>query len=74
MPDFDPAAELSRLKSQTQTIRKKRYTKSRLDVFKGELLSLSRAGASVAELQRWLITKKIKVNWTTIRRWLDKNG
>ena len=54
---FDARHELTRLREQTQTIRKKTYRKSRLDRYTGELLQLYRAGASAAELQRWLREK-----------------
>lgn len=74
MTDFDPDLEVNKLKKQTSTIRKKRYSKSRLDRYKGELLSLSNAGATCAELQRFLRTKRIKVAYTTVSRWLAKHG
>jgi len=74
MTDFDPDLEVNKLKKQTSTIRKKRYNKSRLDRYKGELLSLRKAGATCAELQRFLRTKRIKVAYTTVSRWLAKHG
>lgn len=72
--DFDPKMELAALRQQTQIIRKKRYSRSRLDKFAGELLSLHRAGASTAELQRWLRDRRIRVVHSTVARWLTKNG
>ncbi|QCU89120.1 hypothetical protein [Klebsiella pneumoniae] len=51
---FDTAAELAALQAQTRRIRQVRYRPSRLDRYTGELLSLYQAGASAAELQRWL--------------------
>ncbi|HAU8145951.1 hypothetical protein PDN92_27975 [Escherichia coli] len=71
---FDVRHELTRLREQTQTIRKKTYRKSRLDRYTGELLQLYRAGASAAELQRWLREKRIRVVLSTVTRWLAKNG
>ncbi|EID5629741.1 hypothetical protein ABV825_005128, partial [Escherichia coli] len=53
---------------------KKTYRKSRLDRYTGELLQLYRAGASAAELQRWLREKRIRVVLSTVTRWLAKNG
>jgi hypothetical protein len=74
--DFDVQSELSTLKTQTKTIRKRSYRqrKSRLDKFKFELLELHRAGASGAELQRYLRSKRIKVTHSTVQRWLVNNG
>ena len=74
MTDFDAESEVKKLKQQTTTIRKKQYYKSRLDRYKGELLALHQAGASCAELQRFLRTKRIKVVHSTVARWLLKHG
>ena len=62
------------MKLQTKLIRKRRYVKSRLDRFKGELLNLYIQGLSIAELQRWLKKKRIKVAYSTVYRWVQKNG
>ena len=72
---FDVAAELQRLKAQTQTIRKRPYTqrKSKLDKYKGELLTLYDNGASGAELVRWLKAKRIKCVLSTVLRYIEKN-
>lgn len=74
--DFDVQSELSTLKAQTKSIRKRSYKqrKSRLDKFKFELLELHRAGATGAELQRYLRSNRIKVTHSTVQRWIDKNG
>lgn len=72
--DFDPQAELATLRAQTKTIRKRRYSRSRLDKYAGELLTLHRDGASIAELQRWLRVRRIKVVHSTVARWLAKHG
>lgn len=72
--DFDPQAELAALRQQTKTIRKRRYSRSRLDKYAGELLTLHRAGATTAELQRWLRARRIKVVHSTVARWLAKHG
>jgi hypothetical protein len=77
MSDFDVQSELSTLKDQTKTIRKRSYSarKSRLDKYTHQLLALNQAGASGAELQRWLrANKRIKVAHSTVLRWLDKHG
>ncbi|WP_418115033.1 hypothetical protein RJD40_21670 (plasmid) [Vibrio scophthalmi] len=77
MSNFDVQSELLILKSQTQSMRKRSYSarKSRLDKYKYQLLELHQAGATGAELQRWLRTnKRIKVAHSTVLRWLEKNG
>lgn len=58
--EFDTAAELAALQAQTRRIRQVRYRPSRLDRYTGELLSLYQAGASAAELQRWLRARESK--------------
>ena len=74
MPEFETNTALEKLKSQTNTIRKKRFYQSRLDPYKGELFQLHNAGATTAELQRWLRAKRIKVAWSTVSRWLKQHG
>lgn len=74
MSDFNTELEVEKLREQTSTIRKTRYSRSRLDRYKGELLSLHKAGASCAELQRFLRKKRIKVVHSTVARWLLKHG
>lgn len=73
--EFDVQNELYVLKTQTQLIRKRHYCqrKSRLDKFTYELLELRRVGASCAELQRFLRTKRMKVAHSTVQRWLTKH-
>lgn len=74
MNEFDPELEVKKLKKQTSIIRKTRFSKSRLDRYKGELLALKSSGASCAELQRYLRGKRVKVAYTTVSRWLAKHG
>ena len=71
---IDAAQIVQELKSQTRVVRKRRYGFSRLDRYTAELLELRAHGASIAELQRWLRTKRIKVNHSTVSRWLTKHG
>lgn len=71
---FNADTELEALRRQTGEIRRRRYTRSRLDRYRGELLLLHRGGASVAELQRWLRARRISVVHSTVARWIDKNG
>lgn len=72
--EFDAKTELAALQQQTKTIRQRRYAVSRLDKYTGELLELHRAGATPAELQRWLRARRIRVVHSTVARWLTKNG
>ena len=73
---FDAHQEAELLKQQTRLIRKRSYTKrkSRLDQYKGEILSLHKQDCSIAELQRWLRTKRIKVVHSTVSRWLAQQN
>ena len=72
---FDPEEEMRLLNEQSQVIRKRTYRqrKSRLDKYKGELITLLKLGATCAQLQRWLRKKRIKVALSTVTRWVDKN-
>ena len=75
MPEFNVQSELSALKVQTNNIRKRSYKsrQSRLDRYTSELLNLHSAGATSAELQRWLQSKRIKVAHSTVLRWLQRH-
>jgi hypothetical protein len=66
--------EVAALKTKTKVIRKRRFYKSKLDKHHDALIELNKAGASKSEIQRWLETKKTKVVWTTVHRWLEKHG
>lgn len=76
MANFDTQSELLALKAQTKSLRKRSYKrrKSRLDKYKFELLELHQAGATGAELQRYLRSKRIKLTHSTVQRWLANNG
>ena len=69
--NFDPETVLSKLRTEAQVRRRRSYRTSRLDRVAGELLLLHRAGASAAELQRWLASEQsIRVTHSTVSRWL----
>ncbi len=74
MEHFNAAEEAARLEANTKAIRKKIYRKSRLDKYKSELLSLREEGVKPAKLKRWLQERRIKVELSTVTRWLAKNG
>lgn len=73
-PPFDAAAEAARLRADTRDRRRVRYRGSRLDRFAGELLALRDAGATHAEIQRWLRERRVRVHHSTIARWLRLRG
>ena len=70
---FDAAAEADRLRAQTKARRRPRYRRSRLDRYKGELLALRGEGCTTAELQRWLLAHRIRVQHATVARWLRRH-
>ena len=71
---FDPREEVERLRVVTRMRRKTTYRRSRLDRFTGELLQLRQAGASIAELQRWLRERRVVVVHATVARWLNRQS
>ena len=73
-PPFDAAAEVAHLKADTWARRRRRRAPSRLDRHTHELLALYDAGATVAELQRWLAVRRVHVHQTTVGRWLRRRG
>ncbi|MCY4011370.1 MAG: hypothetical protein OXG82_01500 [Gammaproteobacteria bacterium] len=73
-PSFNAASEVARLKADTRARRRRRRVPSRLDRHTHELLALYDAGATVAELQRWLAARRVRVHQTTVGRWLRRRG
>ena len=71
---FDAAAEVASLKADSHARRRRRRISSRLDRHTHELLALYDAGATVAELQRWLEARRVRVHQTTVGRWLRRRG
>ena len=71
---FDAEKELAEIKKIKKLVRKKRYSRSRLDKYKDELLALRKAGGSISDLQRWLRLRRVKVAWSTVQRWIKLNG
>jgi hypothetical protein len=76
MTEFDAAAEVAKLKAQTKAIRNRPYFRriSKLDKFRGELLSMYRAGASGSELLRWLKSRRVNCAHSTLSRYLKKHN
>ena len=73
-PTFDAAAEAAVLKADTRARRRRPRASSRLDRHTHELLALYDAGATIAELQRWLEARRVRVHQTTVGRWLRRRG
>jgi hypothetical protein len=71
---FDPHAEAARLRAITTARRKTTYRRSRLDRYTSELLKLRQAGATIAEIQRWLRERRVAVVHATVARWLSRQN
>lgn len=70
---MDFKAEAERLKAKAQTRKKRRYSTSKLDKWKPELLALRSEGVTLEGLQIFLSEKRIPCEISTISRWLKKN-
>lgn len=70
MTTFDAKAEAKRLAAITELRKKKRYSRSKLDKYKFEILALRNEAATLQEIQIWLKEKKVSVQISTISRWL----
>ncbi|HDS1061874.1 hypothetical protein ACTJJT_24485 [Pseudomonas sp. 22373] len=76
MSDFDAQSITARLKAESRIRRKPRtyaQRRSLLDNYKYELLQLDQAGCNGSELQRWVAEKGIKIQRSTVHRWLHRN-
>lgn len=73
MAAFDAAAEAARLKSQAQLYRQKRYSRSKLDKWRPEILALRAEGATLEQIQIWLREHHIRAEPSTISRWLKRH-
>ncbi|QNH79583.1 hypothetical protein GGD92_15495 [Pseudomonas protegens] len=76
MSEFDAHSITARLKAESRIRRKPRtyaQRRSLLDNYKYELLQLDSAGCNGTELQRWVAEKGIKIQRSTVHRWLHRN-
>ncbi|MBD3799452.1 MAG: hypothetical protein IE883_06130 [Epsilonproteobacteria bacterium] len=71
---FDAKAEAERLKAKAALRKRKRYSTSKLDKYKHQILSLRAENATLEQIQIFLGEKKIKCAISTIKRWLEKNA
>lgn len=72
MPEFDAAGEAARLRDKAQLRQRKRYTRSKLDKWRPEILALHAEGATLEQIQIWLQEKRLKAALSTISRWLKR--
>ena len=70
MTSFNAKSEVQRLAAITELRKKKRYSRSKLDKYKFEILALRNEAATLQEIQIWLKEKKVSVEISTISRWL----
>ena len=74
MNDFNSRQELAQLQQLKKMSRKQRFSRSKLDPYTHQLSELRKAGATLADLQRWLRQRRVRVEHTTISRFLSKRG
>ncbi len=73
--EFDVKKETEKAKQLTKAIRKPRFYRSSLDKYADILIALHRAGNTTAQIHRFLVKeKKVNVVWSTVYRWVKKNG
>jgi len=70
---MDIKAEAERLNAKLLARKKSRYSTSKLDKWKTEILLLRAEGVTLEGLQIWLSEKRIPCEISTISRWLKKN-
>ena len=74
--EFDALAVAERLKSESRNRRKQQtfgQRRSVLDIYIFDLLKLDAAGCSCGDLQRWLAERGLKIQRSTVNRWLHRN-
>lgn len=70
---FNAADELDGIRRHKSICRRKTYAHSRLAKLRSQLVMLRKEGASYRELSLWLRkSKRIKINHTTVMRFLEK--
>lgn len=76
MREFNIEEESHKLKEQKRKSRRQYYSakKSRLDRFSSTLLGLYRKGHPITDLHRFLRNNRCKVHYSTVWKWVQKNG
>lgn len=71
---LDAAAVLAAIRERRAVARRRTtWGKSRLVPYRAELVKLRKAGGSFADLREWLrLEKRVKVDTSTVRRYLQK--
>ena len=68
-PQGELSNQLNAIREQRQLVRRRRYSRSRLDRYRAEIEALAEQGASWQEIALWLRTyKRTKVDRTTVGR------
>ncbi len=68
-PQGELSQQLNEIREQRQLVRKRRYSRSRLDRYRAEIEALAEQGASWQEIALWLRQyKRTKVDRTTVGR------
>lgn len=62
------------IKQHTKLIRQPRFSRSKLDKHSDLIIQLHVAGATIAEIHRFLLQKRVAVSYSALRRWIKKNG
>lgn len=73
MTSFNAKSEVQRLAAITELRKKKRYSRSKLDKYKFEILALRNEAATLQEIQIWLKEKNVSAEISTISRWLKNH-
>lgn len=73
MTSFNAKSEAQRLTAITELRKKKRYSRSKLDKYKFEILALRNEAATLQEIQIWLKEKNVSAQISTISRWLKNH-
>jgi hypothetical protein len=71
---FDLNKEIEQLNGLKKLRTKKRHKPSKLDKYQYQLRKFYENGHTKADLQLWLARRGVKVHWTTVKRWIDKNA
>ena len=71
---FHAEQEVARLRQRIVTRKQKKYTASKLDKWRHEILSLKEADASLQIIVLFLAEQRVKVHKSTVSRWLHNNA
>ncbi len=72
LTDSEAADEVKRIRQRRAANRRRRYRRSRLQPYRAELVQLHQAGASYADLVAWLAERQVRVQRSTVQRYLTQ--